>query len=55
MQGFDHSIEYVEGKSNLVPDCMSRLMTQCKEVATDAMLGRMVSVWGEAYHRQANQ
>ena len=55
MQSFDCLIEYVEGKSNLVPDFLSHLVTQCEEVATDAMIGCMVSVWGESYHRQANQ
>ena len=39
MQSFNCSIEHIEGKSNLVPDCLNCLMTQCEEVATDATLG----------------
>ena len=54
LQSFNCSIEYVKGKSNLVPDCLSCLTTQYEEVATDAKLGHMVSVWGDSYHRQAN-
>ncbi len=50
MQMFDLEIEYVPGKLNVVPDCLSRMTTNNEEVDINSTLGYQSFVSTDEYH-----